>query len=389
MPARVFLTFLAAVLTVTSLDTSALFDVSRAASAETVQHDGMSNRLETAMQSQRERLGRLDSDDEALVLYRSDLARALAVEDTVSLLGPKRTGRRRPESVARPVLKVPALQLVRELAYWGTARDLLEAADAGEVAPLTALERREREREDWLLKVASGGVLARALRVASVIAALQGMQASTDGDPSAHIDFAAYLDQTYPALATGPQSWVAVAEDGGAAAVRQRMVGYWERDGRRESSEGAMRWYFQTRLRPVFLAQVSAYALLAVAEAQQRAGEILRRLQSWREDWSAARGRARLCGTWTWIVHNHQNHQDHKMMVTFPPPDLTPDGPAFPKAIVVLGDSVYLRWEFPGGYQEDSLLLSAKDQRLEGTFVNSSGPYGAITGKKIKRCSPQ
>ena len=168
--------------------------------------------------------------------------------------------------------------------------------------------------------------------------------------------------------------------------VRRRMLEHGNRGGGGEIPEAAMQLYFHRRLRPVFLAQLTASALLAEAEAQRRAGDLWRRLQSWREDWSTARGRARLCGTWSWIVHNHQNHQDHKMVVTFPPPGPTQSHPALPKAIVVLGDSVYLRWEFPGGYQEDSLLFSAKDQRLEGTFVNSRGPYGAITGRKVAAC---
>ncbi len=98
------------------------------------------------------------------------------------------------------------------------------------------------------------------------------------------------------------------------------------------------------------------------------------------------KGLARLCGTWLWTVHNHQNHQDHKMVITFPPPNgPRPPGPA-PSKIVVLGDGVYLRWKFQGGVQEDSLLFTGKEQRLEGTFRNSRGPWGSITGKRTAPC---
>jgi hypothetical protein len=54
----------------------------------------------------------------------------------------------------------------------------------------------------------------------------------------------------------------------------------------------------------------------------------------------------------------------------------------------VLGDVVYLRWEFPGVVQEDSLLFTGEGQRLEGSFVNSSGAWGSITGKRTAPCTP-
>jgi len=58
-----------------------------------------------------------------------------------------------------------------------------------------------------------------------------------------------------------------------------------------------------------------------------------------------------------------------------------------PVKMVVMGDAVYLRWEYPRGYQEDSLLLAQDDRRLEGTFKNSAGDWGAITGKRIAPCA--
>ncbi len=360
-----------------------------AACAEIAQADRTRGPLAVAAQQQADRLGRLASDDDALAFYRSDLARALAIEDTTPLLEATETRRLRPGTVPPPVLKDPALHLVKALARWSTARVLREAADGGEIPKLAALEQRERARWQWLLNGMEAQPLGRALRIAAVITAVEETPASVPTVTSGYPDLAAYLDRTYPDLATGPGSWVGVAEREGTAGVRQRMLGHWQHEGRGDASEEAMQMYFHRRLRPVFLAQVTASALLAEADAERQAGERWRQLQSWREDWSTARGRARLCGTWAWTVHNHQNHQDHKMVVTFPPPDLTPSGPAVPKTIVVLADSVYLRWEFPGGYQEDSLLFSGKDQRLEGTFVNSRGPYGAITGRKVQPCSAE
>lgn len=56
--------------------------------------------------------------------------------------------------------------------------------------------------------------------------------------------------------------------------------------------------------------------------------------------------------------------------------------------MIVLGENVYLRWEVDGRVQEDSLQFSKEGQRLEGTFVNSEGGWGSISGKKTAGCAP-
>ena len=102
----------------------------------------------------------------------------------------------------------------------------------------------------------------------------------------------------------------------------------------------------------------------------------------------AQKSAARLCGTWQWTIHNHKNHQEHKTVIVFLPPG-TPAPPDMPQPakMIVMGDAVYLRWEFPRGYQEDSMLLAKEDRRLEGSFTNSAGDWGAITGKRIAPCN--
>ncbi len=102
----------------------------------------------------------------------------------------------------------------------------------------------------------------------------------------------------------------------------------------------------------------------------------------------AQKSAARLCGTWQWTIHNHTNHQEQKTAIVLLPPG-TPAPPDMPQPakMVVLGDAVYLRWDFQGGYQEDSLLLAKEDRRLEGTFANTAGDRGAITGKRIAGCA--
>jgi len=113
------------------------------------------------------------------------------------------------------------------------------------------------------------------------------------------------------------------------------------------------------------------------------------RLKTWKDRVRTVRGQSRLCGTWQWVIHNHQrHHEEQKLSLLFPPPGK--DGAQVPglTETVVLGDLVYLRWERDGKVQEDSLLFSKEGHRLEGTFVNSQGGWGSITGKRTATCTP-
>lgn len=121
-------------------------------------------------------------------------------------------------------------------------------------------------------------------------------------------------------------------------------------------------------------------------EASQRAAALWWNVQGWKDRVRTARGRARLCGTWQWVIHNHQNHQEQKTSMMFLPPGMEKPGVPVPAEIVVLGDSVYLRWEMDGRVQEDSLLFIKDGTRIEGSFVNNAGGWGSITGKRTAGC---
>ena len=124
-------------------------------------------------------------------------------------------------------------------------------------------------------------------------------------------------------------------------------------------------------------------------EAGRQTMEEWWRLKTWKDRVRGTRGQSRLCGTWQWVIHNHQrHHEEQKFSLVFPPPGK--DGTHLPGLMetVVLGDVVYLRWEQDGRVQEDSLLFSKEGQRLEGTFVNSQGGWGSISGKRTASCTP-
>jgi hypothetical protein len=113
------------------------------------------------------------------------------------------------------------------------------------------------------------------------------------------------------------------------------------------------------------------------------------RIRSWKDRVRGLRGQARLCGTWQWIIHNHQQrHQEQKLTLLFPPAGNTKAALVGLAETIVLGENVYLRWEMGGRIQEDSLQFSKEGQHLEGTFVNSEGGWGSISAKRTAGCLP-
>jgi hypothetical protein len=132
-------------------------------------------------------------------------------------------------------------------------------------------------------------------------------------------------------------------------------------------------------------------------EAHQAAIASWWSLHEWKDRVRQARGLARLCGTWQWTIHNHQHHQEQKTVMLFPPAGHQPPNIPLPTETVVLGDSIYLRWERSGHVEEDSLLFVTdghkKDGhndtlRIEGSFVNNTGGWGSIVGKRTADCRP-
>lgn len=132
-------------------------------------------------------------------------------------------------------------------------------------------------------------------------------------------------------------------------------------------------------------------------EAHQRALAAWWSLSEWKDRIRQARGLARLCGTWQWIIHNHHNHQEQKMTIAFPPAGQTLPNVSVPAEAIVLGDSIYLRWEERGYVQEDSLLFVTdghkrdtldEPMKLEGSFANNTGGWGPISAKRLAKCQP-
>jgi hypothetical protein len=143
--------------------------------------------------------------------------------------------------------------------------------------------------------------------------------------------------------------------------------------------------------RPISQSQHTELLLTAnrvALEASQRATITWWEIHRWKDRVRQTWGQSRLCGTWQWIIHNHQNHQERKTVLLFPPPGHVPANSPLPVETVILGDSIYLRWEQGEFVQEDSLLFIKEGGRIEGSFENNTGGWGSITAKRTAPCQP-
>ncbi|MGH7230536.1 MAG: hypothetical protein ACREJU_04160 [Nitrospiraceae bacterium] len=345
-----------------------------------------------------DQLETLTSATQAKSLFRS-LAPPLGLIDLFST--PLKKGE--PQSAAGataqnsvlPDANTLGVKLMADLATWRLLTALKHAADIGAPAEIrSALQRIELQRI-WLLEEITPPLLPPMINLALVLSSFSGPESISSDPLPDYAAYAGYMNRAYPRLTTSEDSWIASAEREGIDGIQRRLSSYWQQsdangllsqkaDGHLQETVAAR--YVQLHLRPALTSHLVALAIRAEAEAEQHARNRWFDLRTWQERRRVMRGLARLCGTWQWTVHNHQNHQDHKMTMVFPPPNGESTTRARPAKITVLGDGVYLRWEFQGGYQEDSLLFTGEGSRLEGSFMNSAGAWGSITGKRIGAC---
>ena len=283
---------------------------------------------------------------------------------------------------------------VSNLATWHLTHDLLTAFDHEKTSVVQSiLDRRQRQLE-WLGRTQPD--LPAVLNLAGAIAQLQAPESTTRPLSARYSLFTQFLHEQYPDWTGTPDSWLTLAQTEGAAGIRNRLEDSWNRrsarDGKREEPHQADPVPSINRfLRQFFLPTATAHlraALLQVhAGSEQQAWKHWQAIRQWSDDQKNEKGLRRLCGTWQWLIHNHQNHSDHKTVMVYPPPSQYHRMDPQPATIRVQGDTVYIRWEFPRGIvQEESLLLSEKDQLLSGSFVNNLGPNGNITGRRVKPC---
>ena len=280
------------------------------------------------------------------------------------------------------------------LTMWHLTNDLLTAFDQGKTPMMHSILDSRQQQLEWLKQFQPD--LPDILALVRTIAQLQPMEPVTPPLSPHYSLFTQFLHEQYPDWTGTPNSWLTLAQTEGSAGVRKRLREAWDhqsaQDGRHEKHlQGDPVPSINRFLRQSFLPTTTAYVQATLLQLhvrnEQQAWTKWQAIQQWNNDQKNEKGLRRLCGTWQWLIHNHQNHGDHKTVMVYPPPSQYHRMDPQPATIRVQGDTVYIRWEFPRGIvQEESLLLSEKDQLLSGTFVNNLGPNGNITGRRVKPC---
>jgi hypothetical protein len=321
-----------------------------------------------------------------LVYFVDPLGRQMGLPDAASTLAAKKLPPALATELRVPELADTARHLVRNLAAWNVAKAAQDLARLPDEADADRLARHIHDQAAWL----SEGEQVPYVR--SIIASIPVLRSNGSApgptfDEARYRDYAASLDAKYPSFSDGPDSWLAILEKDGVQAWNDRLATLPDKGTAGEQDAQALAGRYATsRLRPLLQLSLAQQGSQLEIWAAQRAYRNWLSIYQWKDSVRFRRGLARLCGSWQWTIHNHQNHGEQKLTVSFPSPSAVSEqgGPA---EIVILGDLVYLRWEAGGRVQEDSLLFSKEGQRLEGTFVNNMGGWGSVTGKRTAGCS--
>lgn len=335
------------------------------------------------------------SDDQAVAAFTTIFPRLAEMVQP-----PRRTRMRQsqPTPPVHPDIHPLVVRLIADLALsvWAEMlRNNIEQKDPGTVE---ALYQAYELQDEWLQHAAS---LPALTSVWEFVRALQTLESMPIFEAPRSACYEAFLDQIgalAPELNGASRRWLSVVETHGIDRVLARLHEAWETADQRDCPHLPLRertvqtnryigTFVRTRLAPVLSAYLMAQTFRIQVRAEAEARQAWNELLTWMDGRHEVQALTRLCGTWKWTVHNHQNHRDHTMTLSFLAPDHYQPGQLRPAAIAMHGDTVYLRWEFSSGFQEDSLLLSHHDRRLEGTFVDSRGPYGTISGMRLSTCS--
>ncbi len=323
-----------------------------------------------------------------LVYFIEPIGPALGLRDAAATLGSRQIPAVLAEELLVSEVATTARHIVRNMMALSLARATLQLSENPGAAASAKLYSQIADQSAWLGATTDHVTIVQSIH--EIAQALESVDTMESGflDETRYHAYATHLDTKYPLFPDTQESWQAVLERQGLAGWKKRLAD--SPDGMPLSDQEQsvfVKQYLSSRLRFVLryrLHQNGSELALSAAEAVSKNWFNLRQ---WKDSVRQRRGAMRLCGSWQWTIHNHQNHGEQKLHVTFPPAGTVQTGGSGPAEIVVLGDVVYLRWEANGRVQEDSLLLSKEGQRLEGTFVNNVGGWGSITGKRTAVCS--
>jgi len=288
------------------------------------------------------------------------------------------------------------IQLIREIAIFHWASQFLNLLENQPLSTAQSTYVKQQAFLTWVRGKPPQSGLNKVLTLTETLLELSTHSSPTNATWNGYRKFSQYIWETYPDWKGTDSAWLTVAEQEGASGILWRLQSYWktdalnndqsqsERVGNKDAHIGR---FLQQQVIPISKTHLEISLFQLQTQYERRAWETWRKIQARKTQQHEREGLTRLCGTWQWLIHNHQNHGDHKTIMVYPPPSQYERMDPQPAKIQVQGDTVYIRWEFPNGIiQEESLLLSEKDRMLSGTFVNNMGPNGNITGRRMAPC---
>lgn len=295
-----------------------------------------------------------------------------------------------------PFLTEKMVSLGKEVAKWHFSYEFEKQFDKNFESISAPSQEFSPAHLSWIQENSSQIDFLRVLGIAETYVDLAKTPDSVLEELPHFATYAQGISQTYPLGPKGNLGLLAIAENEGAEGITHRLQEYWDKNvsslldpslisPERRAFYAAR--YLHHHYLPYLQTYLRAALLKQQLESKHQARALWDELQQWQIDQKQTKGLMRLCGTWQWLIHNHQNHGDHKTVMVYPPPSQYNRLDPKPAKIQVQGDTVYIRWEFPRGIiQEESLLFSEKDRALSGTFVNNMGPIGNITARRVKPC---
>jgi hypothetical protein len=340
------------------------------------------------VQEQRSLLSSIRSDDAALEAFAKVVGPHLGLADLSAMLRAKALPLKLTKELLLEETTEVTRQFMRGLAVWQLAQQVQAAVTSPDKAKLSQLQEKLATEPAWLeaeQNYAQG--VQSVKKLSETLASMRAPEAALAKVPPWYADYVGKLDAQSLGDVGLADSWGTLIEEKGPKGLWEHLATSAPQEAVEQERLSGAQQYFNSRIRPLILREAVATAVRLERDAALTVHMNWLRLRSWKDRVRTARGYPRLCGTWHWTVHNHQNHNEQKTLVTF---GANGPGPATPNLAeaVILGDAVYLRWEVDGRVQEDSLLFAKEGQRLEGTFVNSLGGWGAVSGKRTGVCRP-
>lgn len=340
------------------------------------------------LEQHRDQILQLSSDDEALAFFQS-----LPPFHVTNSRSRHQTPLPTQDMEWPETIKEAISTYLAALAATAYARDIRTKIMEPTVSPSLEIIPGESQRQ-WMVEQASLQPLTIVTDLYRQVSAWSQITAPPLSSGTQYGKFTSFYDHTYPDGSDHPLSWIRLFQEHGQKGIESRLRKFWQTPDQSSSTqsvsevthEAFAQQYIRSRLLPLFRAALLSQTTQMEAIGYETARTSWHHIQQWQQKNEIKSAAARLCGTWRWIVHNHQNHGDHKATITFSAPDDPAPPQIQPTTIKIQGDTVYLQWTFPQGIQEDSLLLSNRDTHLAGTFKNSLGPHGSISGKRLSTC---